>query len=154
MPADDPFEQLLRSHRRLEERLDDLRRAAFDLGGEHNDEALAFIDETVAWMERSVRRHEEDEEKSLFPRLRGMRELERLVAQLSDEHRAQERLASQLAEARGDRARTMETVRLLAESYTRHIRAEEDELFPIARARLEPAEIQAMLAEMQSRRGR
>lgn len=154
MPADDPFEQLLRSHRRLEERLDDLRRAAFDLCGEHHEEALAYIDETVQWMERSVRRHEEDEEKSLFPRLRGMRELERLVAQLAEEHRAQERLASELAEARDDRARTMEIARLLSESYGRHIRAEEDELFPIARARLEPADLQAMQAEMQARRGK
>ena len=154
MPADDPFEQLYRSHRRLEERLEDLRRAAFDLGGEHDGEALAFIDETVAWMERSVRRHEEDEEKSLFPRLRGMRELERLVAQLSEEHRALERLHSQLAEARADRARTMEIARLLSESYARHIRAEEDELFPIARARLEPADLAAIQGELQSRRGR
>jgi hypothetical protein len=48
----------------------------------------------------------------------------------------------------------METVRLLAESYGRHIRAEEDELFPIARARLEPADVSAMQGEMQSRRGR
>jgi hemerythrin-like domain-containing protein len=154
MPADDPFDQLFRSHRRLEERLEDLRRAAFDLSGSHDVEAQRFIDETVEWMERSVRRHEEDEERSLFPRLAGNADLEPLVARLAEEHRAQERMHAQLAEARGDRSRTMEPARLLGESYARHIRAEEDELFPAARKLLDAAAQAAMQAEMQSRRGR
>jgi hemerythrin-like domain-containing protein len=152
MQSDDPFEQLLRSHRRLEERLEDLRRAAFDLGSPHDAEARAFVDETLEWMERAVRRHEEDEERSLFPRLHA--DLAPLIARLSEEHRAQERLAATLAETRGDRARTMEAARLLSESYARHIRAEEDELFPAARAQLDAAALAAMHAEMQSRRGR
>jgi hemerythrin-like domain-containing protein len=153
-PSDDPFDQLLRSHRRLEERLDDLRRAAFDLGGPHDAEAQAFVDQTVEWMERSVRRHEQDEERSLFPRLTRIADLEPLVARLAEEHRAQERMHAQLAEARGDRSRTMELARLLGESYARHIRAEEDELFPAAKKLLDAAARAAMEAEMQSRRGR
>src|SRR6476659_10634378 len=95
----DPFEQLFRSHRRLEARLADLPVAAEDLAGPKLAEALAWISETAAWMNRAVRRHEEDEERSLFPRLAGRPELAASLRMLADEHRAHEQLHARLAQA-------------------------------------------------------
>ena len=58
----DPLAQLERSHRRLEEACDALTMAARDRDIETAGDVCAFF-------ARQVRRHEEDEEQSLFPRL-------------------------------------------------------------------------------------
>jgi hemerythrin-like domain-containing protein len=151
----DAFEQLLRSHRRLEERLADLPRAAADLAGERRADALAWLGETAAWMNRAVRRHEEDEERSLFPRLAGRPELDPLLVRLADEHRKQEALQARLARvAELPVDEVQEIVRALVESYRAHIDEEEQQLFPAARALLDEAALTAMQAEMDARRGR
>jgi hemerythrin-like domain-containing protein len=149
----DPFDRLLRSHRRLEERLRDLPLAAQDLDGPRRDEALAYVLETVAWMERAVKRHEDDEEKSLFPRLAGRAEVEALIARLSEEHRTHERLQEELRLAAPDdpdRARVL--VRELQAAYATHIKEEETLLFPAARALLPPEVLAQIGAEMEARR--
>ena len=150
--TDTVFGQLERSHRRLEERLDDLPRAAADLDGPKHDEALAYILDTVAWMERAVRRHEEDEEQSLFPRLGG-RGLDGLMQALADEHQRHERLQAKLAQASQlPAAEVRGIVDELVEAYRRHIDEEERELFPAAKQALDAGALDEIAAEMEARR--
>ena len=81
----DPFEMLERCHRRLEETLESLRTPT----RQTLDEALAFID-------RAVKRHETDEEQSLFPRLSRVPQLAGLLDRLTVQHREQTALVDQL----------------------------------------------------------
>src|SRR5919198_6186334 len=68
---DDAIEMLERSHRQVEERLAQLQRACSAIVRERGGAGeLAAIDDALAYLERSAARHEEDEEESLFPRLR------------------------------------------------------------------------------------
>lgn len=57
--TEDPLHQLERSHRRLEERLDNL--AAAVRGGD-----VVALRDVCAFFARQVLRHEQDEEQSLF----------------------------------------------------------------------------------------
>jgi hemerythrin-like domain-containing protein len=61
-PEPRAFAQLKRCHRRLEEAVEALRTAA----REHDMETASDVS---AFFGRQIRRHEEDEERSLFPRL-------------------------------------------------------------------------------------
>jgi len=152
--AEDPFDQLLRSHRRLEERLEGLTLAAADLDTPKSAEAREYITETLAWIERAVRRHEEDEERSLFPRLAHLPELAAPIATLSGEHRHHEQLAAALGPALADPAAARAIVSQLRDAYRAHIELEERTLFPAARAALDAAGRAALSAEMNARRGR
>jgi hemerythrin-like domain-containing protein len=159
---EDPFEQLERSHRRLEERLDDLAMAT---SGETVD--LDAVREVAAFFARAVRRHEDDEERSLFPRLRGRPELVPILERLSREHREHEALHTKLdalaqipvteASARPAaelRAEVEAVGDALTRAYRAHIEEEERHLFPAARAALDATAQAEMVAEMQARRGR
>jgi hemerythrin-like domain-containing protein len=154
---DGPFAQLGRSHRRLEERLDDLTRASAD---ENVD--IELVREVAAFLMRAVRRHEEDEEQSLFPRLAAHGELAATIAELSREHREHEALHARLAalvgrlEA-GDAAARGEldvVADALVRAYRAHIDEEERHLFPAARAALDDAALAGIAEEMQARRDR
>ncbi len=143
----DPFEMLERCHRRLEETLGGLAQPT----RQALDEALAFID-------RSVRRHEEDEERSLFPRLLRVPQLAPLLDRLTIQHRDQtnavEELRMLLAAPVLDEARAREVAARLRASYAEHIAVEERDLFPAARAALDADDLGNMAAEMESRRGK
>lgn len=146
---DDPFTMLHRSHERLRERLEDLSIAAEQRDYEGIDAVLGFF-------ERSVARHEADEERSLFPRLARQRALEAIVATLKSQHEEQADLVQTLGfqlDARDDRGIEM-TVKSLRASYEEHIAIEERDLFPAAIAALSAEEKAAMHAEMNERRGR
>jgi hemerythrin-like domain-containing protein len=143
----DPFEMLERCHRRLEETLDRLRTPS----RQALDEALAFVD-------RAVKRHEDDEEQSLFPRLARVPQLAGLLDRLTIQHRDQtalvEELRALLGEARPDEARLRDVVERLDAAYRQHINIEERELFPAAKAALDADDLGGMASEMESRRGR
>lgn len=149
----DPFAQLERSHRRLEERLDDLVRAGDD---------PAILRDVAAFFARAVRRHEDDEERSLFPRLAGRPELATVLERLAREHRDHEALHAKLDDVvrmldAGEAAPLREVEALsdaLVRAYRVHIDDEEREVFPAARAILGAPELEAMVREMQERRGR
>src|SRR5512147_357926 len=123
----DPFEMLERCHRRLEETLATLEPPS----RQALDEALAFID-------RAVRRHEDDEEQSLFPRLVRVPQLAPLLDRLTVQHRDQtaliEELRTLMDAPRPDEAMLRDTVSRLRAAYAAHIAIEERELFPAARA--------------------
>jgi 3-hydroxyisobutyrate dehydrogenase len=139
----DPFAQLERCHRRLEERLDALANAPGD--AEEEERFFAFLD-------RSIRRHEDDEEQSLFPRLQGSGELAPVIASLHEEHRAQSERQKRLREAKGE----TEKARVLGElaaGYRAHIEKEERVLFPAARRALDADATRSLAREMDARRG-
>jgi hemerythrin-like domain-containing protein len=143
----DPFEMLERCHRRLEETLETLRTPT----RQALDEALAFID-------RAVRRHEDDEEQSLFPRLSRVPQLAGLLDRLTVQHRDQtaliDELRAQLAAATPDDAQLRDVVARLDAAYRQHINIEERELFPAAKAALDADDLGGMASEMDARRGR
>jgi hemerythrin-like domain-containing protein len=143
----DPFEMLERCHRRLEETLESLRTPS----RQALDEALAFID-------RAVKRHEDDEEQSLFPRLSRVPQLAGLLDRLTIQHRDQtalvEELRMLLGAATPDEARLRDVVERLDAAYRQHINIEERELFPAAKAALDADDLGGMASEMDSRRGR
>jgi hemerythrin-like domain-containing protein len=143
----DPFEMLERCHRRLEETLEMLRTPT----RQSLDEALAFID-------RAVRRHEDDEEQSLFPRLSRVPQLAGLLDRLTVQHRDQtalvDELRAQLAAEAPDDAQLRDIVARLDATYRQHINIEERELFPAAKAALDADDLGGMASEMDARRGR
>lgn len=163
----DPFEQLERSHRRLEERLDDLAAVAREAKetGRVDAYRLDGVREVVGFFARAVRRHEDDEESSLFPRLAGVPDagLHATIEKLAAEHREHEALHGALDRVVGvldgapeDAAAIDELDRVsraLATAYRTHIEEEEKTLFPAARVALEASAVDAMAREMDGRRG-
>lgn len=156
----DPFQQLQRSHRRLEERLDDLLMIAERAeGGAVDTDAVRDV---AAFFARAVRRHEEDEERSLFPRLAHRPELAPVLAKLAAEHREHEtlhaRLEKFLTEADPSSVAAARELAAIADAlcnaYRTHITEEERSLFPAARRALDETSLASMMDEMQSRRGR
>ncbi|MBX3204850.1 MAG: hemerythrin domain-containing protein [Labilithrix sp.] len=152
----DPLAQLERSHRRLEEACEALSVAA----REHDIETASDV---CAFFARQVRRHEEDEERSLFPRLESAgasAELRALLARLTEDHRKHESLHARLEEAvsgrfEGDVWSELSLVAAsLTEAYRAHLEEEERELLPAAKALLATDALDAMSAEMAARRGR
>jgi len=150
-PAE-PLVQLARSHRRLEEAC-----AALEEATRRRDIETAL--EVATFFARQGRRHEDDEETSLFPRLTTP-EARALVERLAAEHREHESLVAKLDEALSGRAEgdLWETVarlgHALATAYRGHIALEENELFPLAEHLLDEAARAAIHEEMQARRGR
>lgn len=149
---DDPFEQLVRSHRRLEERLRDLLDAA-------RDDGLDAIGarEVMEFLGHQGKRHETDEEESLFPRLANVAELAATIDQLRSEHAKHVALETELAKVLGDKPPNAEAARRLAialeDAYRTHIDLEEAVLFPAARRTLSSQDLAAIFEEMRSRRG-
>ncbi len=150
----DPFAQLERSHRRLEERLEDLAQA---------DAAhLDVVRDVAAFFARAVKRHEQDEEESLFPRLVGHAELAPILEKLAREHTEHASLHAQLDEViealdekKPDAERDLARITTaLMHAYRNHVDEEERVLFPAARALLDDAAHVAMAAEMTARRQR
>ena len=159
----DGLSMLARSHRRLEERMADLQRAASSILRERADaDDLATVDEVLAYLERSAMRHELDEEESLFPRLHRRAELRPLLAELSAEHDQHRALVGHLRMLRsgwsaggpdaGDGAALAKVTGELARAYRVHIEREEHELLPAARDHLSRAELGAIRQEMERRR--
>jgi hemerythrin-like domain-containing protein len=161
--SNDPLAQLERSHRRLEEACDALTIAA-------HDRDLETLSNVCAFFSRQVRRHEEDEERSLFPRLTSV-DARTIIEQLSREHRIHEALHARLERlitfGHGETARsdaddapldTWSELEAIAEeitdAYRVHIEQEEKRLFPIARQLLSTTSLEEIRAEMETRRGR
>jgi hemerythrin-like domain-containing protein len=156
-----PLEKLTSAHRRLEENLNDLARAARALSeARRREDSIEVISSVIAYFERSVNRHEEDEERSLFPRLLVLESIAPTITRLRQEHDLHRREVDELREAiardGGDEiAQAMpQLVESLRVSYDRHIACEEREVFPAARRFLQPSALQAILTEMEARRGR
>lgn len=163
MPDDrtDPLEKLAAAHRRLEENLNDLARAARALSDPRcHAEALEGLSSVIAYFERSMHRHEEDEERSLFPRLAVLEAVAPTIARLRQEHAAHQRAVDELRatlernEGAGAAEALPPLIARLRAMYERHMACEEQEIFPAARRFLQPSALHAVLCEMEARRGR
>jgi hemerythrin-like domain-containing protein len=146
----DALERLERSHGRLLEEAEALC-AAVEQSAPREE-----LEQFVTFFERQGYRHEIDEEKSLFPRLRG-KVPDALLKELTSQHREHERLCArlrELIEQPSARAELAAQAHLLRDHYRTHIALEDAQLLPAARSVLTAEDLAAMDDEMQSRRGR
>ncbi|HVP49545.1 MAG TPA: hemerythrin domain-containing protein, partial [Bryobacteraceae bacterium] len=94
---DRPLEHLTACHRRIEQRLDTLERAAAHLTDKRS-EALEAVEACFRFFESSGILHTADEEESVFPRLQPrLNDAEqKFIVQLEDQHREADRLYAEL----------------------------------------------------------
>jgi hemerythrin-like domain-containing protein len=166
---EDPLRTLEACHRQIEAALAVVERVA-DL------EALAELDEparralrgALAFFAANVPQHSADEDDLLIPRVQAALEghagptglLEVLYAEhglIEMRHQELERLGGELLTAGRfpadeERRRFLATLSDLQNRYRGHIRAEEEELFPLAAQLLQVDEMRALGAEMAARR--
>ncbi len=161
---DRPLDHLVACHRRIEEQLEGLERAACHLEDRH-EEALDVVGNCFRFLTSNGAWHTADEEESVFPRLVGRMsdEESRFLRDLEGEHRDVERLLEELRNlhhllAAGGRVqegtarRFRQGVSTLCAAYRRHIAAEDGRLIPLAQRILGEADLTALSWEMRSRR--
>lgn len=161
-PSREPLGLLTDCHRRIEAALASMR-TAVEGAGELDAARAAALRRARQFFVEMAPKHTQDEEQSLFPRLRekGYRwpELEALEA----EHQAAQALHDEIDRAldawladgklpEGDRQKLAESVARLVDLYQSHIRIEDEVIFPQARACLSPDEQEAVRREMVARR--
>jgi hemerythrin-like domain-containing protein len=157
-----PLEHLVACHRRIENQLAVLARAGEHLQDRPQD-ALAAIDSSLRFFSISGRLHTEDEEQSLFPRMRSRVSADdaTYLVQLEEQHKAVDVLWTELL-AIVSQLRQQITVdriawyrRLVADvsqRYREHIESEDAVLTAMARRTLDSAELEQIGEEMQARR--
>jgi hemerythrin-like domain-containing protein len=166
-----PLGLLAHCHERVEDQLRALERAAEIL--ERGDVpslpyAFAAADAAVAHFATPGVKHTEDEELSLFPRLRefggaGGEDVLAAVRELEEQHRSAEhihaefdalvRLMARDGSAEADHLRRFTVlVNALTALYRPHIRVENEVVFTVAARVLPAAEIQTLGEEMRARR--
>lgn len=164
----DPTGLLSDCHRRIEMFLSSLVAVAGLMDGPPSEESRRALETALRYFRQAAHKHTEDEETSLFPRLRlnphpdiqsALSQLDRL----EDEHRlaaplhaevdelgAQYLLMGSLSAAEVERFRNAVTA--LASLYKRHIDFEDSIIFPLASRLLTPADKAAVAEEMAQRR--
>ncbi|MCG3181791.1 MAG: hypothetical protein BIFFINMI_04200 [Phycisphaerae bacterium] len=166
---DDPVGLLSDCHRRVERFLATMRditwrRRGGPLDGEHR----AALETAFRYFQQAAPRHTEDEEASLFPRLRGSRDprIREAMAKmdgLEADHQVARELHAQVddwverwlqdSHLPVDQAdRLTELLAALQEHYARHIAVEDEELFPLAQQVLSGEDLAAIGREMADRR--
>lgn len=162
---DRPLDHLVACHRRIEERLDGLERAARHLEDRH-EETLDVIGNCFRFLTSNGAWHTADEEESVFPRLVGRMtdEESRFLRDLEGEHRDVEKLLEELetlhpllAACGEDQSETVRRFRrgvaTLCAAYRTHIAKEDGRLIPIAKRILREADLTGLSREMRARRG-
>jgi hemerythrin-like domain-containing protein len=144
---DDPVARLGNTHRRMTEEL-----AALEIAAKAGDRQ--GLDMGLDFFASAAKRHHEDEEASLFPRLRGDAGLAPLLDGLAREHREHEEGRRDIEELVRGNAETQ----VIAASVARfvgmlraHIEKEDRELLPAAE-RLDAETREAVAEEMRGRR--
>ncbi len=160
-PAPEQVEQFLMAcHRRIEQRLDTLERAAQAIAL-RPEEAIAALRSALQFLDSSGALHTQDEEESVFPRLRARMEpgervylaqLEHDHAEAGAIHRRLRRLADEASIGNVDAAAVQEAVQQLTSLYRRHIASEDSTLVDYASRLLSPEDREAIAAEMRARR--
>jgi hemerythrin-like domain-containing protein len=161
---DTPIEHLMACHRRIEDRLETLERAAAHL----TDDRAAAVDairKSIAFLDSSGVLHTRDEEESVFPRLRPrLTEVQlQYLATLEEQHRAVEEVYGELKLASaamsvsdpipdGLRATYTRLVARMAKMYRLHIESEDELLMRLARNSLDADQLKAISQEMAGRR--
>ncbi|HEY3820555.1 MAG TPA: hemerythrin domain-containing protein [Polyangiaceae bacterium] len=145
---EDPVLRLGNTHRRMEEELRALETAAASGDRQGIDLGLDFF-------ASAAKRHHEDEEASLFPRLRGDPTLVPLLDALTAEHREHEearRHLEGLVRDGADAVAIAASAARFAAMLRAHIEREDRELLPAAEGVLDPETREAVAAEMRERR--
>ncbi len=167
---DQPLGLLCDCHRRIEHFLGLLVKVHQACrGGALSGEPRSAVEAALKYFTSAAPRHTEDEEQSLFPRLRGQgaaatgAALQKL-AELEAEHEVADTLHGQVDSLfrrwlesgplpgpdEGELERALATLRGI---YTRHIQVEEREVFPLAGTVLSPNQLAELGREMARRRG-
>ena len=166
-----PISMLYDCHKRIERFLDTLLTISRSRRGEALDEHhRSAVSAALHYFEQGAPLHTADEEESLFPRLRSSTaneaaRLGKCLSELEIEHRDKERrhgIVQRLATTwlEGSRLSTEDAQVLRNElerlelTYRRHIRTEEDRVFPVAAKVLPQEDLQAIASEMKARRQR
>jgi hemerythrin-like domain-containing protein len=165
-----PFELLSDCHRRIESFLAVTRRALEHYAERTMDrECEAALRGVLRYFREAAPRHTQDEEVSLFPRLRelgrdDLRELLDAAERLECDHEEAEKLHHGInrrleswIEARRldpDAAAALDAeLETLERLYARHIAFEDKTLFPAAAGALDPEQVRQIGHEMAARRG-
>jgi hemerythrin-like domain-containing protein len=155
-------------HRRIEMFLGLLQRVAPVIDSSFTADARTALETSLRYFQEAAPKHIEDEEESVFPRLRRMSnpEIERALAtldELEDDHRRASALHTEvhvlglqclekgrlsLREADSFRRAVSD----LSSIYGKHIRIEDDIVFPAAQRALSRSQKSAIAREMASRR--
>ena len=166
---DHPIELMMDCHRRIEHFMDVLVTVAQRLRGAALDrENRDSLQTALNYFRSAAPRHTEDEEQSLFPRMRrssdsGIQTVLMKIAALESEH-----IKAQTAHARIDilaqrwlnegrlpepaADKLLQLVTELRAAYARHIRIEDAEVFPAATRLLDEDQVSAIGREMAERR--
>jgi len=153
---DDPVEHLMACHRRIEQRLDALNAASDHL--DHKPaEALAAIARSLHFLDTSGVLHTQDEERSLFPRLRARLSLDEIayLDSLEAQHAEAEALLArlkQLVEEGAPAASYRQCAEELRRLYRAHIQSEDEVLAKLTRRNLGASELAEIAHEMRDRR--
>lgn len=162
---DTPFEMLSACHERVLRSLALLGRLQDYLRGHPcDDSARQAARDVLRYFDIAAPLHHEDEELHVFPPLleRGSAAAVAAVRRLQQDHeamsanwRAARALLLALAEGAQEAfgAQDEAVLERFASVYAEHIRIEEEEVYPAARALLAPGVVQAMGTEMRRRRG-
>lgn len=164
-----PIEMMMDCHRRIEKFLMVLSRVIESAGGGPLDgEHREALDTALNYFRQAAPRHTEDEEKSLFPRLRELHDVRAdevldHIQFLEADHRLAEAAHARIDElglrwlndqklnsSDTDELRTL-TIQL-RDTYLAHIRQEDTQLFPLAKQLLNDERLQAIGREMRRRR--
>ena len=164
----DPTGLLSDCHRRVEMFLGTLAAVAQVIDHPANQETTRSLKSALHYFEQAAPKHTADEEESLFPRLRQMREPEVQAAfskldRLEEEHRwaaplhaELERLGVQYLSTGSLSNSEVEAFRhavaSLASMYKQHIGVEDEFIFPLAARLLSDADKSAIADEMAGRR--
>jgi iron-sulfur cluster repair protein YtfE (RIC family) len=162
---DRPLDHLVACHRRIEDRLAVLERAVTHLE-DRTEEALNACRSVLTFLDGSGMLHTEDEEESVFPRIRLHATSEELayLDSLELQHRESEggvaRLRNLTRQLERDpsllpvREALVQTARKLVELYRAHIASENEVLTGIGHARLDEVALAEIAFEMRLRRSR
>jgi len=156
-------------HRRIESFLGVLVAVGERLELPPAEETVRALGNALAYFREAAPKHTADEEESLFPRMRRLQdpEVPRALAELerlerdhraaAPLHEAVDRLGAKYLAAGGlsadEAAVYRSAVERLQAMYARHIRLEDEVVFPLAERALPRAEKSAIAAEMALRRG-
>ncbi len=167
---DNPLGLLSDCHRRIERFLGNLQQVADQAeGGALTDDQRHTLEISLRYFRKAVPRHTQDEEASLFPRMRRIvndeikSALNQIQALEADHQRAAElhavvdKIGSRWLEKGGISAEEVVRMKValgeLEGLYSNHIALEDHEVFPLAGRELPADQIEAIGREMAKRRG-
>jgi hemerythrin-like domain-containing protein len=166
---DDPIGLLEDCHRRIEKFLDVLLTLATEAQGNTlTHEQRAAVEISLRYFREAAPKHTADEEESLFPRMRASqhREAKEILSDLdrlhtdhvvaNQNHRTVDQLFGRwLADGRlsgSEFNRLSSLLHMLRDTYARHIKEEETQVFPNATRILTQSDLRAVGFEMAKRR--